>query len=118
MSPDAAVVADFIARRERARAAATHARCAELLASLPALVSLLSSRGVTRVWLFGSLAWGDAHEASDIDLAVEGLDADAELAALGELLGRAKAPVDLVRLEDAPAALAERIRREGRRLDG
>jgi predicted nucleotidyltransferase len=65
------------------------------------------------VLVFGSLATGGVHEASDIDLAVIGLPADRYLDALTELSRLAPCGVDLVRVEEAPASLVERIQREG-----
>jgi len=73
--------------------------------------------GVRRVWLFGSLAWGDPTETADLDLAVEGLDPMRYFAALGDLLLEAPCRVDLVRLEEAPHALRQRIQKEGQLLD-
>jgi predicted nucleotidyltransferase len=68
------------------------------------------------VILFGSLASGSAHEASDVDLAVAGLPSEAYFTALGELMALFCAPVDLVRIEDACPSLVDRIAAEGRPL--
>ncbi|MGM0576102.1 MAG: nucleotidyltransferase domain-containing protein [Myxococcota bacterium] len=70
--------------------------------------------GARRVVLFGSLATGD-WGGIDIDLAVEGLPAEVYFDLLGRLLWDASPEftVDLVRAEDAPALLLERIREEG-----
>jgi predicted nucleotidyltransferase len=88
------------------------------LEALPRLVAALQARGVHHVWLVGSLQWGGIHELSDIDLAVEGLP-DGEVAtAHAELLDLAPCPVDLIRLEEVPAAVAARIRSQGRLLSG
>lgn len=114
----ALLVAGFLARRERERAVAIVARSHERVAAVPSLVAILVARGATRIWLFGSLAWGGAHESSDIDLATEGLAADELLRAQGELLCAAPAPVDLVRLEEAPPELAARVRADGRCVYG
>ncbi|MCA9519216.1 MAG: nucleotidyltransferase domain-containing protein [Myxococcales bacterium] len=65
------------------------------------------------MWLFGSLAWGGAHERSDLDVAVEGVppaELDRAHAELWELLGE---PVDLVPIESAAASLAQQIRERG-----
>ena len=74
---------------------------------------LVAELGARRVWLFGSLAWGEPHGRSDVDLLVEGVPASAGLDALGiaeEALG---VSVDVLRAEDAPHSLVSRVRREG-----
>lgn len=72
---------------------------------------------VRKVFLFGSRARGDAEKRSDIDLAIEApnigqrqwLDTSFILKEeLDTLLS-----IDVIRLEDAPAALRERILAEG-----
>lgn len=108
----------FLATREREERARAGAAREALTGALPALTAALVRLGARRVWLFGSLAWGLADQASDIDLATEGLPAAAHLRAQGELLLLAPGRVDLVRLEDAPEALATRVREEGRLLHG
>ena len=61
-------------RRNAEREAHARARAAEALARLPAVVEVLVQRfGARRVVLFGSLATGRFSDASDIDLAVEGI---------------------------------------------
>ena len=112
----ATVVARFFAKREAERVSAIEARRGELLAALPAIRVLLRGHGVTRVWLFGSLAWGRVHESSDIDLAVEGLAGGDLFRVQGELLSAAPASIDLVRIEEAPFTLVRRIQQEGRVL--
>jgi predicted nucleotidyltransferase len=99
-------------RRERrevdARGAMARAR-AEAVAQM-----LRAEFGVTRVVLFGSLARGEGHAHSDIDLAVSGLDQAARLRA--EDRAAALAPefeVDLVPLDSASPALLDDIRRDG-----
>jgi predicted nucleotidyltransferase len=69
--------------------------------------------GARRVWLFGSLAWGTPHEASDVDLLVEGLPADAWSSALRLAELELQAPVDVVRVEDAAPGLVDRVRAHG-----
>jgi predicted nucleotidyltransferase len=84
---------------------------------LPDLKCLLVERfSARRVWLFGSLATGTPRPSSDIDLATEGLPPEAYFEALAEALRVAQATVDLVRLEDAPASLRDRVAVEGREL--
>lgn len=102
-----------------------HDRCARNTVRREALVKaadtaarlLVQEYGARRVWLFGSAAWGDVHERSDLDLLVEGLSAE-----VGEHASRAVEnlvpyAVDLVLIEEAPRGLAERIYSEGRLLD-
>jgi predicted nucleotidyltransferase len=84
------------------------------------LVRILSANPeVLRVILFGSRARGDSGERSDVDLAVEApnasqrqwLDIAAQLEEADTLL-----KIDLVRWEQASAALKERILAEGKIL--
>ena len=99
---------------ERRRRAARDERVAALSTRLPAAARALSSCGATRVVLFGSLASGEPHEASDVDLAVEGVPVDAYWRAI-DVACRALGTdhVDLVRLEEAEPSLRSRIIEEG-----
>ncbi len=73
--------------------------------------------GATGVWLFGSLAWGEPHAGSDVDLLVEGIAPERFAEAVREIEQRlVGASVDMLRSEDAPASLDERVRAEGTRL--
>jgi len=104
----------FLDRKAAEERAAGTRQASASHAALPGLVALLVGRhGARRVWLFGSLAWGQAGVGSDIDLGVEGLPSDRYFRALGDLLAVAPCRVDLVRIEDAPESLATRIRAEG-----
>jgi len=78
-----------------------------------AIQALVARFEVRRVWLFGSLAWGGVHEESDVDLLVEGLTGDLWDAAGAFLEERIGLPVDLVRMEEAPPGLVERVRAIG-----
>jgi predicted nucleotidyltransferase len=69
--------------------------------------------GVRRVWLFGSLAWGEGHSQSDIDLLVEGLSNEHWSAASAAAEAEANVSVDLVRVEEAAPELLKRVREEG-----
>jgi predicted nucleotidyltransferase len=83
-------------RLDRARRAAVH----------------LYAHGASRVWLFGSLAWGRPQdERSDIDLAVEGLPPDRYYRLLSELDQLVHCPVDLVEWEAASPILRQQIAR-------
>jgi predicted nucleotidyltransferase len=67
-----------------------------------------------RVWLFGSFAWGEPRERSDVDLLVEGCaDPDALAADVWRHVERA---VHVVALERAPASLVERVLESGKAL--
>lgn len=93
-----------------ARTASAH--CAEVL---------VERFGVSRVYLFGSLATKSLRTfgaRSDIDLAVEGLSDDRffeALGALGNLTGD-RVPIDLVPLETAPPSLKARVLDSGELL--
>lgn len=97
------------ARREDARR-----RAERLLAVVPeAARRLREDFGAKRVWLFGSLVSGDVHAATDVDLATEGLPRGGFLDAHAALMRLFPCDVDLVRIEEAPASLRERILAEG-----
>lgn len=94
------------------------------LAALPEGIRRLVDRlgaepSVRRVILFGSRARGDAGPRSDVDLAVEAPEMGARdwlrLAGLAEDADSLLA-IDLVRLEEAPAELRDRIESEGQTL--
>ncbi len=105
--------------RERAITSARAARAGTLRARLPALVECLVDHfRVRRVVLFGSLAGGQVHEHSDIDLAVEGLAPEEYWKALVQLSDLAGAGVDLVCLENAAPSLRRRVERHGEVLFG
>jgi predicted nucleotidyltransferase len=104
----------FTLRRDQERLERVSRRRDALRAAVPELArKLVNDFGARRVLLFGSLAWGETDENSDIDLAVEGLSAACFFRALGELLAIAPAPVDLVELELAEPGLRARILEQG-----
>lgn len=114
---------DACARAFRARIAAERTAAADRAAELhgrakAAARKLAEEHGASRVWLFGSLAWGRAHAASDVDLLVEGLPAEAWSAACALVEAEVRAAVDLVRVEEAPPELAARVRSQGVLLHG
>ena len=102
--------------RAAAAAARAEVRTRALSAKLPQASELLLRHGATRVWLFGSLARGDANDMSDVDLAVEGLPEGANFEALAELMQLFGVRVDLARLEEVGESLRACVRAEGRRL--
>lgn len=74
---------------------------------------------VSRVWLFGSRARGDARRDSDIDLAIEAPGAPRqEWLAISDLVDDADTllAIDLVRMEEASPELKKQITREGELL--
>lgn len=81
---------------------------------------LVQDFGARKVYLFGSLLEGGlAHDRSDIDLAVEGLEGKLYFKVLRDVwrLLPAGVELDLVLLEQAWPGLAERVRTEGVLLD-
>jgi predicted nucleotidyltransferase len=63
-------------------------------------IALLKEYGAREVYLFGSMARGDADERSDWDLAVRGLPPERYFTALGSLLESMTRSVDLVDLDE------------------
>ena len=112
-----AEIAANLRRRQEQRRTRARQRAARFRASLPAARELLCARlGAGQVWVFGSLARGDARETSDVDLAVEGLAPERYFSALADLMALFGGPVDLVRIEEASPSLTQRIRDEGQAL--
>jgi predicted nucleotidyltransferase len=117
VSTTAEQTAAWLRQRDAARRDLAVARAEKLRTLLHAVVvGLKSDFGCTRVELFGSLATGDVHADSDVDLFVEGLPAARQFEAMAFASSRLGVQVDLVRAEDAPASLAQRVRAEGRPL--
>jgi predicted nucleotidyltransferase len=117
MPVTAAYTAGHLRGRAADQARAAEAHAARLLGVLPATANLLRTRyAATDVVLFGSLATGTFTDRSDVDIAVRGLDSTGYFAALADLMALFAGPVDLVRLEQAPPSLLDRIASEGRPL--
>ncbi len=117
MTVTAAQTAATLRRRAEERDAAARARAGRLIAKLSSAKRILcQTYGARSVVLFGSMAQGAPHLGSDVDLAVLGLPPAAYFSALADLMAALGCTVDLVRLEEAPASLAERIAIEGRPL--
>lgn len=112
-------IAETVAHLKR-RAAERSARAAERRAALEALLptarDILVQRGAEAVYAFGSVVTGQTTPWSDLDLATKGLPGRAYFDALGELMRVLPCDVDLVRLEEAPESLRERVFAEGREL--
>ncbi|MBM4379900.1 MAG: nucleotidyltransferase domain-containing protein [Deltaproteobacteria bacterium] len=114
MGTTSADTASWLRARDAARWSAAAERSARLRRGLPAVAAELIARlGCSRVVLFGSLARGDVHPQSDVDLWVEGLDAVRQFEVVAAASARLGVQVDLVRAEEAPPSLRERVQAEG-----
>ncbi|MBI4588137.1 MAG: nucleotidyltransferase domain-containing protein [Candidatus Rokubacteria bacterium] len=118
-----ALGAKWLRRYHRPSGCYTDAVSSSQLIEIPAVDRLVAEFArhpeVVRVWLFGSRARGDHRARSDIDLAVEAPGASRRAwLDLCRLVEEATTllRIDLVLIEDAPSALAQQIRREGRVL--
>ncbi len=70
--------------------------------------------GVTRVYLFGSFAWGvETRPDSDLDLAVEGLPPEQFFLAYSRLMDASRYEVDLKPLENLFSRLHNRVLQSG-----
>jgi predicted nucleotidyltransferase len=115
MAVTAADAARHLRSRAAERARVAEERAARLMSLVPSAAELLRNRYAAReVVLFGSLATGSFTERSDVDLAVRGIGQAEYFAALADLMALFGGPVDLVRLEQAPTSLGDRIAAEGR----
>lgn len=76
-------------------------------------VEILRELGCTEVYLFGSLARGDIHPGSDIDLAVRGCPPKRFFRAIGRLLTGLEHPADLVDLDRGEDPFARHLLAEG-----
>jgi len=103
-----------LAEQRQRKAALRSERLRRLLPQ--AAVMLRDRYQATDVILFGSVATGSCRESSDVDMAVRGLPRTLYFEALAGLMVLFGTPVDLVRLEDAPKSLHERILAEGETL--
>jgi predicted nucleotidyltransferase len=80
-----------------------------------AIHSLTTWPGVTRIWLFGSSVNGRGLDwRSDLDFAIEGLLVTDYASAWSQLDQVISLPVDLVRIETAPAVLKQQILTHGK----
>ncbi|RLB47437.1 MAG: nucleotidyltransferase domain-containing protein [Deltaproteobacteria bacterium] len=113
MAVDIAEARAHLERTQRQRDREGEERASRLRARLPEAAEMLRARGAERVLLFGSLAEGHSGRASDVDLAVEGLDPKHYFACLADLMALFGGPVDLVRLEEASPSLRDRVEAVG-----
>ena len=76
-----------------------------------AIASARASGLCTRVWLFGSFAWGRPSDRSDVDLLVEGCADPDRLGGLVAL--RCGRDVHVIEWEQAPESLRTRVLEQG-----
>ena len=106
---------EHLRRRELAHRESGRARAEQLRRRLPEAAASLRARGARRIGVFGSLVQGTPSPDCDVDLAVEGLPHEVYFEALAELI-RLLGAVDLVRMEEAPDSLRDRIDAEAQWL--
>jgi len=108
----------LIARERQARRIADQAAQDTRAALERCLRGLRPEDRPQRIVLFGSLVWGRFDpERSDVDLLVWGVDHEQAAVLTDRLWQAVGRPVHLVRAENAPASLTERVEREGVALD-
>ena len=106
----------FLARVTRELEEAAQ-RADSLRAKAREAAQLFRGFGATGVWLFGSLAWGEPHQGSDVDLLVEGVPETSWPDAVGAVERLFTGThVDALRSEDSPRQLVDRVGAEGMRL--
>ncbi len=116
VSPQA--LADTLRRRhgtERQEQALRAATLRELLKEQ--VVEAKRAGLLTRAWLIGSLNSAHFGPHSDVDLVVEGLVAASASVWWASLCRSLQTDVDLLELEQLPSSFADRVLREGLRLD-
>lgn len=74
--------------------------------------ALLKASGAREVYVFGSVATGRAHAASDIDLAVSGLPPETFFETMAHLSDLFQTPFDLIDL-DQPSPFTAYLRERG-----
>lgn len=85
------------------------------------LAAISAIPDIELVILFGSLANGNAHAQSDLDIAIDAgrrLSADEKMLLIGELASGTGRPIDLVDLQIAGEPLLGQILQHGRRIYG
>lgn len=114
MAVDAQATVRWLAQREAVRLREAVRAVEQVRSQLPAAAAMLKERyGVTRTRLFGSFAAGGVHAESDVDLLVEGLPSAQLFKATADLMQLFGRLVHLVRAEEAPPSLRERVDAEG-----
>ena len=111
---EAVALTQALIKRARERREDWQRRADALRVELGQSVALLRGQGaLRRCWLIGSLAWGGYGPRSDVDLVIEGCSRERWAAVWQSLSTELGTRLDLLRLEDLPAAFAERVRHEG-----
>ncbi|MFB3785293.1 MAG: nucleotidyltransferase family protein [bacterium] len=73
---------------------------------------ILKKYGAKEIYLFGSAAWDQSHELSDLDIAISGLPPEKFFAAMGEAGDAINIPLDLIDL-DENTPFTRYLRQEG-----
>lgn len=111
---EAVALTQALIERARERREDWQRRADALRGEVAHAVARLREEGAVRqCWLIGSLAWGGYGPDSDVDLVIEGLRRERWAAVWRSLSTELGTRLDLLRLEDLPAAFAERVRHEG-----
>lgn len=69
-------------------------------ADIDRAIQILQEEGCTEIYLFGSVATGETHSDSDIDLAIRGYSPGRFFHMLGRLMRALDHPVDIVDLNE------------------
>jgi predicted nucleotidyltransferase len=70
-------------------------------ADIDRAIQILKEEGCTEIYLFGSVATGESHSDSDIDLAVRGCPSGRFFYTLSRLMWELDHPVDIVDLNES-----------------
>jgi predicted nucleotidyltransferase len=114
MAIDPRDLACELMRRRKVELEAADRRAIEIRGLVNSEVAALLAEGVARrAWLIGSLAWGNFGVRSDVDLVLEELAIDRIGATSERIASRVHASVDVLRIEEIPAAFRRRVLAEG-----
>lgn len=86
----------------------------DILQDIQTIEDILLQHGAAKVILYGSLARGDYHAGSDIDICVEGLPSKKYFRALAECMMQTHRPMSILDFQDTYGALRNRILTEGK----
>ncbi len=86
----------------------------DILADIRAIEQILLQYGAEKVILYGSMARGDYHANSDIDICVEGLPHQNYFRAFAACMMQAQRPMSVLDFSDTYGYLRERILEEGK----
>lgn len=117
MAVTAAETAALLRRQTQARRSADRQRAIELRRVVSALVRAELPTG-GRAWLIGTLAWGEFGARSDIDLVLDAVPNETATHIEIAVTRTARAEVDILWLDDLPAAFAARVLADGIPLHG